>query len=185
MRVPQYPLPHSKQATVEEEVQEMLRLEVIEPALSPYNAPVVLVKKKDGTRFCVDFHQLNNNTDFDAEPMPDVEEIFAKTSKAVYFRKFDLCKGFLQINICEKDRPKTDLPMAQGQFQFKRMPFGLKNATAAFIKMMRKLLQPLGGKDVHNLVDDMLVVSSTFEQHLEAIDLVLIASGNDGLKAKP
>ena len=74
VRVPQYSLPHSKLETVEQEVQVMLRLGVIQPASSPFNAPVILVKKKDGsTRFCVDFHQMNNVTDFYAKPMPNAQ----------------------------------------------------------------------------------------------------------------
>ena len=112
----------------------MMDLGVIQPATSPYNAPVVLVRKKDGsTCFCVDFRQLNNVTGFDAEPTPDAQGIFSKTSKARYFSKFDFAKGFWQIKLDSEDRKKTAFSTSTGLFQFTRMPFGLKNATAAFL----------------------------------------------------
>jgi hypothetical protein len=185
-RVNQYPLPHSKQKIINDEVSKMLEYGVIEKAKSPYNAPVVLVAKKDGsTRFCVDYRKLNATTEFDAEPMPNAQEIFAKVHDAKFFSKFDLSKGYWQIPVAEEDKKKTAFSTADGQYQWTRMPFGLKNAGAVFNRMMRKLLSPLGRNDTFNFVDDVLIASDTWEDHLEAIGAVLERLKEHGLTAKP
>ena len=186
VKVQQYPIPHSQLDTVKKEVEEMLRMGVIERANSPYNAPLVLVKKKDGgTRFCVDYRKLNQITEFDAEPLPDIETLFAKVSRAKYFSKMDLSKGFWQIPMNEKDKAKTAFSTPQGQFQWKKMPFGMKNASAVFSRMMRSLLDPLNREDVHNFVDDILISSETWEQHVESLDIVLTRLKEAGLTARP
>ncbi|KAL8568228.1 hypothetical protein ACOMHN_027751 [Nucella lapillus] len=94
VRVRQYTLPYAKQAVIRKEVEDMLKLGVIEPACSPYNSPIVLVTKKDGkVRFCVDYRKLNQVTEFDAEPLPDPEFLFNQLSEAKYLSKIDLSKG--------------------------------------------------------------------------------------------
>ncbi|KAL8583208.1 hypothetical protein ACOMHN_053721 [Nucella lapillus] len=185
-RVHQYPLPHSQTETVKEEVNQMLKMGVIESATSPYNAPIVLVKKKDGTtRFCIDYRKLNLTTEFDAEPLPDMDGIFAKLGKAQYFRKIDLTKGFWQIPMKEKDRFKTAFSTPDGQFQWKKMPFGMKNASAVFSRMMHKLLGPLKRDDIHNFMDDILVATETWETHLEALRAIFQRLCETRLTAKP
>ena len=186
VRVSQYPLPHSQQKTVIEEVATMEKMGVIKKVSSPYNAPVVLVKKKDGAvRFCTDYRRLNLVTEFDAEPMPDIEGIFAKLGKAKYYSKLDLCKGFWQIPVKPEDQPKTAFSTPSGQYCWTRMPFGLKNASAVFSRMMRKLLGPLKSDEVHNFIDDVLIGSETWTGHLKSIDDVLGALAKEGLTAKP
>ncbi|KAL8598384.1 hypothetical protein ACOMHN_032661 [Nucella lapillus] len=186
VRVAQYPLPHSQMKVVKEEIAQMEAMGVIEKSVSPYNAPIVLVKKKDNTvRFCTDYRKLNLATEFDAEPMPDIDGIFSKLSSAKYFSKLDLCKGFWQIPVKKEDRSKTAFSTPEGQYSWKRMPFGLKNASAIFSRMMRKLLSPLEREDVHNFIDDVLIASEDWEEHLKAVDLVLGRLEEEGLTAKP
>ncbi|XP_076454791.1 uncharacterized protein LOC143289631 [Babylonia areolata] len=185
VRVKQYPLPHAKVEIVKQEVETMKTLGVIEPAASPYNAPVVLVRKKDGKiRFCVDYRRLNNVTVFDAEPLPDVEHLFSSLGKARYFSKWDLSKGYWQIPVREDIRPMTAFTIPSGQFQFTVMPFGLKNAAAVFSRMMRALLDPIGMKDVHNFMDDM-IASETWEEHLSAIEAVFQRLEEANLSVRP
>ena len=184
--VRQYALPHSKIKVIGEEVEAMLNMDVIEPAASPYNAPVVLVQKKDGTnRFCIDYRRLNQNTIFDAEPMPDLDFLFSKLSNKKFFTKLDLTKGFWQIPMKEADKEKTAFTTAQGQFQWKRMPFGLKNAGAVFTKMMRKLLRDLPQDKVSNFMDDVMIATETWQEHIDTIKQVLQVLEKNGLKAKP
>ena len=181
-----YPLPHAKVEVVKNEVREMLKMQVIEPASSPYNAPVVLVKKKDGRiRFCIDYRQLNLVTVFDGEPLPDVDFLFSKLHRAQYFSKLDLSKGYWQIPIQSEDRPITAFTTPLGQFQFTVMPFGLQNAVAVFSRMMRKLIEPLGRDDVENFMDDILVATTTWEQHMEALKSVLNRLEEVNLSARP
>ena len=186
VRVAQYPLPHSQIKTVKEEVAKMEAMGVIEKTNSPYNAPIVLVKKADQTtRFCTDYRALNLVTKFDAEPMPNIDEIFAKIGKAKYFSKLDLCKGFWQIPMKDEDKQKTAFSTPNGQYCWKRMPFGMKNASAIFSRMMRKLLEPLGREDTHNFIDDLLIANEEWEEHMTAIEAVLSRLGEVGLTAKP
>ena len=115
-------------------------MNIVEPSNSPYASPVVLVKKKDGTnRFCIDFRKINKLTIFDAEPLPNPDEIFSKLSKDQYFSKFDLSKGYWQIPLNSDDKAKTAFLTPNGLYQFKVMPFGLVNAPATFTRIMRSL----------------------------------------------
>ncbi|XP_070180343.1 uncharacterized protein [Littorina saxatilis] len=103
-----YPMPFTTREVIEKEVRSMLELGVIEPSTSAYSSPIVLVKKKDGTnRFCIDFRALNRITVFDAEPIPDIEELFARLSQSRFFTKIDLAKGYWQIPMATQDKHKT------------------------------------------------------------------------------
>lgn len=103
-----YPLPHALRGKVKEEVQKMIDGGIVESSSSPYASPVVMVKKKDGTiRFCCDYRKLNQITVTDAEPIPDQEEIFAKISRAKYFTKIDLTKGYWQVPLTEEAKELT------------------------------------------------------------------------------
>ena len=186
VRTRQYPMPYAHRDLVKKEVESMLRLGVIEPSQSPYSSPIVLVRKKDGTiRFCVDFRRLNRVVTFDAEPLPDMEYLFAKLGKAKYLTKIDLSKGYWQIPMVQKDRPKTAFTTELGQFQFVVMPFGLKTAGACFSRMMRALLLPLRNPEVDNFMDDILIASETKRCHLECLRQVLLRLREAHLSARP
>jgi hypothetical protein len=95
IRLKPYPIPFNTEETIREEVEKMLKLNVIEPSSSPYSAPIVIARKKDGTnRFCIDFRKLKNVTVFDAEPMSNPESIFSKITGKHYITKIDLSKGY-------------------------------------------------------------------------------------------
>jgi hypothetical protein len=156
VRVKQYPLPLHMTEAIKSEVQEMVRLKVIEPSSSAYSSPVIIVKKKDGkNRVCLDFRQLNRQTVFDAEPIPNIEEVFAKLAGHKYYSKLDLSKGYWQVPMAEQAKEKTAFSTPFGLFQFRVMPFGLVNARATFSRLMRKLLAELDNLD--NFIDDILV----------------------------
>ncbi|KAK7114676.1 hypothetical protein V1264_000698 [Littorina saxatilis] len=181
------PIPHALVDVVEREVKEMLDLKVIEPATSPYNAPIVIVKKAQGkaVRFCNDFREANKVIENDAEPITDVEHLFSELADARYFSKLDLTKGYWAIPIKEEDRDKTAFTTSLGQMRWINMPFGLKTAGSVFNRMMRKLLGPLNRKDVYHFMDDILIATATWEQHIEAIKAVLKALKDANLAAKP
>ena len=149
----------------------MLEMGVIEPSRSPFSAPVVLVKKPDGSnRFCCDYRELNKVTKTDAEPIPDTEALFTKLAKAKYFTKIDLTKGYWQIVVKEEDRHKTAFQTHLGLFQWTRMPFGLVTAPATFARMMRLL--HLGDHSV-NFFDDILIHSEEWSDHLQHVSQIL------------
>ena len=184
--VRQYPLPYAKVQAVGEEVEAMLKLGVIEPASSPYNAPVVLIQKKDGSnRFCIDYRKLNQQTRLDAEPIPDVNQLFAKLANKKFFSKLDLCKGYWQIAMAPEDKEKSAFSVAQGQFQWNVLPFGLKNAGGVFSRFMRKLLQGIDPDAVSNFIDDIMIATDTWERHLEILGQVLERLERENITAKP
>ncbi|XP_041470756.1 uncharacterized protein LOC121420251 [Lytechinus variegatus] len=179
-----YPIPHALRQTVKDEVQKMLALGVIEPSNSPFASPIVLVKKPDGSnRFCVDYRRLNQITVFDAEPIPDQEELFTKLSHARYFTKLDLSKGYWQVPMSESAKHLTAFLTPDGLFQFTMMPFGLVNAPATFSRLMRKALEGLHG--TLNYIDDILIYSSTWSEHVQALKELFQRLRAANLTAKP
>ena len=173
VRTKMYPMPYSVRESIDCEIQDMLQLDVIEESVSPYASPIVLVKKKDNTnRFCVDYRKLNKVTIFDPEPMPRSADIFAKLKDQKYITKIDLSKGYWQISIKEEDRPKTAFISPNNTcYQFKRMPFGLMNSAASFNRMVRKLLKNM--KNIDGYVDDILIHTKTWEDHLQVVGELL------------
>ena len=165
-------------------MEKMLNMGVIEPSSSPFSSPVVLVRKKDNSvRFCIDFRALNKITVFDAEPVPDVEQLFATLQGKKVFTKIDLTKGYWQIRMAESDREKTAFQTPQGLYQFVRMPFGMVTAPSTFARMMRKLqLEKFGAV---SFFDDILVASECWDEHLQNLDLVLTKLGQHGLTVRP
>ena len=162
----------------------MLALGVIEPSNSPFASPIVLVKKPDGSnRFCADFRKVNRVTIFDAEPIPDQEELFTKLSHAKYFSKIDLSKGYWQVPMSEASKELTAFLTPDGLFQFTVMPFGLVNAPATFSRIMRRVLDGLEG--TVNYIDDILVYSSTWTEHTSTLRQLFQRLRAAGLTAKP
>jgi hypothetical protein len=184
VRLKPYPISHALKDTVRTELQSMKQLGVIEASTSAYSSPIVMVKKSDGSiRFCIDFRALNRITVFDAEPLPDPEEIFATLASDKYFSKVDLTKGYWQIPLKLESRPATAFSTPDGLYQFCTMPFGLVNAPASFSRMMRSVLRGL--KNTHNFVDDILVHTADWGEHLAALDELLGRLRDANLTAKP
>ena len=162
----------------------MLEMDIIEPSNSPYSAPLLLVKKSDGSfRPCIDFRKLNKATKFDSEPIPNPEDIYVKLNSKKYFTKIDCCKGYWQILMNDEDRKKTAFSTSKGLFHFKRMPFGLVNAGATYCRMMRKLLSDIDCVDSY--VDDILVHTSTWEEYLSILHQLFDRIKLSGLTLKP
>lgn len=180
----QYPIPFAMKDTVESEVKEMLQLGIIEKSDSPYNSPLVLVKKPDKTfRVCIDFRHLNNVLVTDAEPIPRTDTVFAEVGTKRYFSKFDLVKGYWQIPMTEEAKTKTAFSTSSGHFHFKYMPFGIKTAAAVFTRLMRTVLEGL--PNVQHYIDDVLVATDTWEEHLNTLSDLFQRIEEAGLTIKP
>ena len=180
-----FPVPYAMIYQVDSEIEnKMLKLGVIEESNSPYSSPFVIVKKKDGTnRFWIDFRALNRVTLFDAEPMPNIEDMFAKISGYQYWSKIDLCKGYWQIPLSMETKHMAAFQITRGLSQFKVIPFGMGNSGAGFSRMMRKVLKGL--QNVDNFGDDILTLTDTFPQHVKVFDQVLDRLARVRLTAKP
>ena len=126
---PRTRLPHAYRDTVKDELREMEQAGIIESSSSPWAAPIIPVKKKDGSmRLCVDYRRLNSVSRTDAYPMPRVDDLIDRIGGAKFITTLDLSKGYWQVPVREQDRPKTTFTSPQGLFQFRVMPFGLQGA---------------------------------------------------------
>ncbi|XP_076436546.1 uncharacterized protein LOC143276045 [Babylonia areolata] len=186
VRCKPYPVPFSQREVVEKDIDAMLKLGVIEPLTSSYASPIVLVKKKDGkVRFCVDYWKLNKVVEFDTEPVPDIDYLFAKLRDKVVLSKIDLAKGYWQILVAEEDRLKTAFVTHQGCYQWRVMPFGLCTSGAVFTRMMRRLILPLQTPDIDNFIDDVLVATETKEEHLQTLRKLFLRLRECHVSARP
>jgi len=158
---------------------------IIELSTSDWAAPIVLVKKKEGSlRLCVDYRRLNSVLKVDAYPMPRIDELIDQLGKAQYLSTLDLTKGYWQVPVSADAQQKTAFTTPFGLFEFKRMPFGLQGAPATFQRMMDKLLDGLGDF-ARAYIDDLVVFSTSWEEHLQHLRTVLQRLQKVGLTAKP
>ena len=159
---------------------------VIEPSQSEWASPPVLVRKKDQSwRYCIDFRYLNSVSIKDAYPLPLIEECIDALTGVEWFCALDMNSGYWQIPIAEEDRPKTAFITKYGLFQFLRMPFGLVNAPASFQRAMHVVLAGLIWEAVIVYLDDINVLGRTFEETLGNLKQVLERFRVYGLKLKP
>ena len=164
----------------------MLRQGIIKPSDSPWTAPVVVVKKKEGKlRFCVDYRQLNKVTTKDQFPLPRIDDLLDTLGKAKYFSTLDLASGYWQVEIKPEDRPKTAFITTEGLYEFNVMPFGLTNAPATFQRLMNKVFKNQLNKFVVIYLDDTNVFSTTFKDHLLHLRIVFDKLRQSGLKLQP
>ena len=179
-------LPLSKREVVKDEVFKMLQQGIIEPSQSAWSSPIVLVQKKDGsTRFCVDYRKLNNLTLKDSYPLPRIDESLDTLRGAKWFSTLDLQSGYFQVEMDPKDAEKTAFTTICGLYQFKVMSFGLCNAPATFERMMEVILSGLQWETCLLYIDDVIIFSNNFEQHLERLSDVLSRLQTAGLKLSP
>ena len=137
-------LPISQWAVAKAEIENILKHGVIKPSSSPWASPIVLVRKKDGTtRFCVDYRRLNSATVKDSYPLPRIDDSIDALSGSCWFSTLDLASGYWQVEVEEKDRPKTAFTTGSGLYQFTVMPFRLCNAPATFERLMERVLSGL------------------------------------------
>ena len=167
-------------------VQNMQEQGIVQPSSSPWASPVVLVLKKDGSlRFCIDYRRLNSVTRKDVYPLPRVDDIMIALGDSKYFSSLDLASGYWQIELEEDARKKSAFTTYNGLFEFIRMPFGLCNAPATFQRLMQRVLSGLEYKCCFIYLDDILVTSKTFEDHLTHLREVFSRLCSSNLRLKP
>lgn len=146
----------------------MLQQKVIQPSFSPWSSPVVMVRKRDGAwRFCIDYRKLNDVTHCDAYPLPRIDATLDSLAGSTLFTTFDLASGYWQVEVEPSDKEKTTFSTPQGHFEFNVMPFGFTNAPATFQRLMECVLAGLSGDQCLIYLDDVIVFSATFEEHLQ------------------
>ena len=169
------------------EVGKLLQDGKVVPSQSPWGAPVVLVRKKDGTlRFCIDYRRLNDVTKKDAYPLPRIEECLDALNGAQFFSTMDLASGYWQVAMESESQPKTAFTTHIGLFEWNVMPFGLCNASATFSRLMEQVLTDLCWSRCLVYLDDVLAFGTSFQQALENLRAVFqrFRGANLKLKAK-
>ena len=180
-------IPPAMYEEVRQHLKEMVECGAITESQSPYCSNVVLVRKKDNSlRFCIDFRQLNKRTVKDSYTLPRVDDLLDSLVNTKYYSKLDLRSGYYQVEIAEEDREKTAFSVGPfGFYECKRMGFGLTNAPSTFQRLMENCMGELNLKECLIFLDDVLIFSRTFEEHISRLEAVFERLEKHGLKLKP
>ena len=183
--IPPYRMAPAELKELKDQLQDLLSKGFIRPSVSPWGAPVLFVKKKDGTmRMCIDYRQLNKVTVKNKYPLPRIDDLFDQLQGASLFSKIDLRSGYHQLKIRASDIPKTAFRTRYGHYEFLVMSFGLTNAPAAFMELMNGVFRPYLDSFVIVFIDDILVYSKTEEDHVRHLRIVLQRLREEKLYAK-
>ena len=170
---------------LKKQLDDLISHGFVVPSTSPFGAPVLFVKKKDGSmRMCVDYRALNKQTERDMSGLPRMDELFDRILGAKVFTKLDLRSGYHQIPLHPDDAHKTAFNTRYGHFQFTVLPFGLTNAPATFSNLMQSIFHPYLDQFVVVFLDDILIYSKNVEEHQEHLKKVLDILRREKLYAK-
>ncbi|GJS72257.1 putative reverse transcriptase domain-containing protein [Tanacetum coccineum] len=157
----------------------------IRPSSSPWGAPVLFVKKKDGSfRMCIDYRELNKLTVKNRYPLPRIDDLFDQLQGSSIYSKIDLRSGYHQLRVREQDIPKTAFRTRYGHYEFQVMPFGLTNAPAVFMDLMNRVCKPYLDKFIIVFIDDILIYSKDEKEHEEHLKAILELLKKEKLYAK-
>ncbi|KAE8217742.1 hypothetical protein CF319_g8237 [Tilletia indica] len=176
--------PEKRQA-MDAAIDQLLDWDVIEPSHSSVSFPVLMVKQQTKWRFCVDYRQLNTHTIPDRYPLPTIDSVFQTLSGKTWFSALDAIRGYHQLGVKPEDRWKTAFVCHRGLYQYKMVPFGLRNAPSVFQRLMDHILGPLRWQQAVIYIDDSIVATDTLEEHLAALDTLLSSAEKVGLKFSP
>jgi len=169
-----YRLSALENAEIKKQVQELLEKGFIRPSTSPCRSPIVLVRKKDGSwRMYIDYKAINKIMIKNRYPLPRMDDLLDQLKESVYFSKLDLSSGYHQVRVAEQDAWKTSFKTKQGLYEWLVMPFGLTNAPATFMRVMNDVLRPFIDDFAIVYLDDILVFSKTWEEHLKHVKQTL------------
>ncbi|KAL0552128.1 hypothetical protein IC582_011225 [Cucumis melo] len=167
------------------QLQEFLDKGFIRPSVSPWGAPVLFVKKKDGSmRLCIDYRELNKVTVKNRYPLPRIDDLFDQLQGATVFSKIDLRSGYHQLRIKDEDVPKTAFRSRYGHYEFIVMSIGLTNAPAVFMDLMNRVFREFLDTFVIVFIDDILIYSKTEAEHEKHLRMVLQTLRDNKLYAK-
>ncbi|KAE8234081.1 hypothetical protein CF326_g872 [Tilletia indica] len=174
-----------KRKAMDAAIDQLLDWDVIEPSTSPVSFPVLMVRQYNKWRFCVDYRQLNTETIPDRYPLPTIDSIFHTLCGKKIFSSLDAIRGYHQLPVRPDDRWKTAFVCHRGLYQYKMVPFGLRNAPSVFQRLMDHILGPLRWNQAVVYIDDTVVATDTFEEHVAALDQLLTSASAVGLKFSP
>ncbi|GJS04211.1 reverse transcriptase domain-containing protein [Tanacetum coccineum] len=180
-----YRLAPSEMKELADQLQELSDKGFIRPSSSPWGAPVLFVKKKDGSlRMCIDYRELNKLTVKNRYPLPRIDDLFDQLQGSSVYSKIDLRSGYHQLSVREEDISKTAFRTRYGHYEFQVMPFGLTNAPAVFMDLMNRVCKPYLDKFVIVFIDDILIYSKNKQEHEEHLKIILELLKKEELYAK-
>ena len=157
-----------KKELLDKEVQYMLKNDIIEESQSNWSSPCILVPKHDGGfRFCTDFRKVNDKTKSDSFPIPRIADCIDQIGNAKFVSTFDMLKGYWQVPLTQRAREISAFVTPSGLYQYKVMPFGMKNAPATFQRMVNKLVRDIDGCEGY--IDDVVIYSDNWSDHIHQI----------------
>ncbi len=180
------------QAEIECQVAALLKIGLVQESLSPYASPVTMQYKKTGelglnekTRMCIDYKELNKLILPDPQPMPLIDETVIRTAGCSWFSALDINSAFWSIPVRKEDRYKTGFVTRQGNYEWSCLPFGLKNAPGTFQRILSRIIRKHGltGHCV-NYIDDILIFSKSFDEHIGHLRSLLSALIKEGFRLK-
>ncbi|GJS40360.1 putative reverse transcriptase domain-containing protein [Tanacetum coccineum] len=167
------------------QLQELSDRGFIRPSSSPWGAPVLFVKKKDGSfRMCIDNRELKKLTMKNRYPLPRIDDLFDQLQGSRVYSKIDLRSGYHQLRVREEDIPKTAFRTRYGHYEFQVMPFGLTNAPVVFMDLMNRVCKPYLDRFMIVFIDDILVYSKSRKEHEGHLKLILRLLKKEELYAK-
>lgn len=188
--IPNYKNIYSQNDEIKKQVQKMLKDDIIEPSVSPYNSPILLVPKKSDNnskkwRLVVDFRQLNKKILADKFPLPRIDTILDQLGNAKYFTTLDLMSGFHQIPLDPEAKKYTAFSTSSGHFNFKRLPFGLNISPNSFQRMMNIAMAGLYPDCAFIYIDDIIIIGCSVNHHLNNLQKVFERLRYYNLKLNP
>ncbi|KAI3824123.1 hypothetical protein L1987_05572 [Smallanthus sonchifolius] len=175
----------NRMAELKKQLEELLEKGFIRPSSLHWGAPVLFVKKKDGSmRMCIDYRELNKVTIKNIYPLPRIDDLFDQLQGACCFSKTDLRSGYHQLKVQEEDISKTAFRTRYRHYEFTIMPFGLTNAPAAFMDMMNRICKPYLDRFVIMFIDDILIYCKSEGDHAEHLRILLGILRHEKLYAK-
>ncbi|GJU84320.1 putative reverse transcriptase domain-containing protein [Tanacetum coccineum] len=180
-----YQLAPSEMKELSEQLKELSDKGFTRPSSSPWGAPVLFVKKKDGSfQMCIDYQELNTLTVKNHYPLPRIDDLFDQLQGSSIYSKIDLRSGYHQLRVREEDIPKTDFRTRYGHYEFQVMPFGLTNTTSVFMDLMNRVCKPYLDKFIIVFIDDILIYSKNKQEHEEHLKLIFELLKKEELYAK-
>ncbi|GJV34329.1 putative reverse transcriptase domain-containing protein [Tanacetum coccineum] len=177
-----YRLAPSEMQELSNQLQELADRGFIRPSTSPWGAPVLFVKKKDGSfRMCIDYRELNKLTVKNHYPLPRIDDLFDQLQGSSVYSKIDLRSGYHQLRVRDEDIPKTAFRTRYRHYEFQVMPFGLTNAPAVFMDLMNRVCKPYLDKFIIVFIDDILIYSYNKEEHAEHLKIILEITLKEGI----
>ncbi|GKB27151.1 putative reverse transcriptase domain-containing protein [Tanacetum coccineum] len=167
------------------QLQELSDKGFIRPSSSPWGAPALFLKKKDGSfQMCIDYQELNKLIVKNRYPLPRIDDLFDQLQGSSVYSKIDLQSGYHKLRVREEDIPKTTFRTRYGHYKFQVMPFGLTNAPAVFMDLMNRVCKPYLDKFVIVFIDDILIYSKNKKEHEEHLKAILELIKKEELYAK-